>query len=1018
MTTKRAKMVAEPATLDSLIAAGARYQPLDTGPDPAALQPESSGYGRRILGDGGISLLKGAVAVPEAAVGLADLVSGGRVGRALEQGVDIGGVNLGFRPKMAQEALDSMLTPEQKAANRAVQEAQGFVDTTIAALRNPSTILHATVESLPVMLGGGVIGRALMAGAARTSPALAARLAAADAAPLVASPGAQTAAKYAPVLAGAGGEGVATMGSQAESIRQETPDGLLTGQQSALAAGSGFITGALSVLGGTVAAKLGIHDIDTLLVGKHSPEVTKGFTRRVLEGAVSEGLLEELPQSIQEQVAQNLALGKPLGEGVPQAAVLGMFSGGLMGAGGNVSSHGGAIRAEKVEPTGPVAAAVNAGIEDTAKAADAIGAAVRVQPMAAPVEPQPAAPAAHAMAEAPPVQPPVVDPVAEPISEPPVQPMADAMAVPDDAAARAQREADRPAAPVMEPNEGEKAYRSMDAASRALATAGSGHDLVRTTKGLVVRRVDADTGELVAPGTSTPIDSAELPGVEPAPPAAPDPAHLPDDTLNPKGEPFTHRGAAAIVMRKMGKEYTIAKVAGGFAVRKLTAAVSPVDEAAHAAAPLPEPTQAQKESPADASTSSEPGPAPMASANVTAAANDKPKSLSENEFQDSNAAAQPPMAANAEPDTLHYTMAGRAWRIKLTRHADGHITWGAQVSLGGQFSRVPGDKVPLPVAKKAHRFQQQAVANQTQASIAEQVPGTDGKSLSGNGSSLPVAAENNAEPPQESSTAAPRAAAQGAHKVGDMVKLTKPGINGPVNIAGRVQAVLPDGRLDIRSQNDGIFIKAPSELGHKAQGVATPAAAPTDDAPAPKPLKRPAAAQRAAEARAAAVADYFTPGNVVKSYGGHDRVLAFSPPDENGRWSVKVQAVRKEGDAWVNADAADPRRDFTRQHSTEPEAANLKAGPVLRAPAETVAAPSDTPAAAPDSAAEPAATRTDDVTTLTDEQIKSLEGQKIDIDIAIGDTGKQASMRMDAAEAVRDVRQRLDAAQKLRKCLT
>lgn len=91
---------------------------------------------------------------------------------------------------------------------------------------------------------------------------------------------------------------------------------------------------------------------------------------------------------------------------------------------------------------------------------------------------------------------------------------------------------------------------------------------------------------------------------------------------------------------------------------------------------------------------------------------------------------------------------------------------------------------------------------------------------------------------------------------------------------------------------------------------------------AAKPKSVPA---KIAEAEAAR-ADYFTPGNIVKSYGGHDRVIAYTAPDADGQWSVKVQAVRKEGDAWVN----EPN-EGERTHSTPPDARQLKAGPVQAA---------------------------------------------------------------------------------------
>ncbi len=54
---------------------------------------------------------------------------------------------------------------------------------------------------------------------------------------------------------------------------------------------------------------------------------------------------------------------------------------------------------------------------------------------------------------------------------------------------------------------------------------------------------------------------------------------------------------------------------------------------------------------------------------------------------------------------------------------------------------------------------------------------------------------------------------------------------------------------------------------------------------------------------------YFTPGHIVKSYGGLDRVVAF---DWNGgNWNVKVQAVKKDG-------SIDARWAYLRCHATAP----------------------------------------------------------------------------------------------------
>lgn len=257
--------------------------------------------------DIGVSALKGAIGVPEAAVGLADIVTGGRVGKALEND----GGAIGFRPKEAKAMLDEQYSEQQKQAFQEVQAARGLGDTFMAAVRNPSVVGHSVVESLPSMGAGGMLARGGLA----------------------------VAPKIGGVIAGALGEGVVGAGSSAEQIRQQTPDGLLTGQQAALAGATGVATTGFSMLGGKIAQKLGIADVDTMLSGAATyPAVRQGVVRSALEGAVSEGVLEELPQSVSEQVLQNLALGKPLDEGVDQAAVLGLLSGAAMGGGANAIS--------------------------------------------------------------------------------------------------------------------------------------------------------------------------------------------------------------------------------------------------------------------------------------------------------------------------------------------------------------------------------------------------------------------------------------------------------------------------------------------------------------------------------------------------------------------------------------------------------------------------------------------------------------------------------------------------------
>lgn len=259
-----------------------------------------------VLGDAAVTGLKGAIGVPEAAVGLADIATGGYAGKLAHD-------YLKFQPKEAKAFLDTLYSPAQQAAFDRYNQAHGVIDKAIAALSNPSVIAHNVLESAPGMLGGMGVGR--MAGA--VLPAY---------------------------VAGAIGEGVVQTGQAAEQSRQESPTGLISPRQSMHAIASGVTDTALSALSGKIAGRLGIADVDTMLVAGAGNQVARrGLVKQVIYGAAQEGLLEELPQSVQEQVHQNWADGKPWDEGVDDAAVMGTLAGVVMGGGANVlEGHGGA----------------------------------------------------------------------------------------------------------------------------------------------------------------------------------------------------------------------------------------------------------------------------------------------------------------------------------------------------------------------------------------------------------------------------------------------------------------------------------------------------------------------------------------------------------------------------------------------------------------------------------------------------------------------------------------------------
>jgi hypothetical protein len=248
------------------------------------------------LNDTLITGLKGAIAVPEMAIGLADIFTGGRTGKGAER--------VGFKPAEAKAILDSYKSEAQKAADAEVGQADGFFDTLKALKDNPSVIAMGGIESLPMMGAGGVIGRGITALAPKVSS----------------------------MVAGAIGEGAAGAGSAAENLRAQTEDGYLTGKQQIAAAGTGLALTGVSRLGGKVADELGIGDIDTLAAGGAQQVGNKGLIRKMGEGAVVEGTLEEAPQSALEKMLENYGLGKEITEGVGNASAVGFATGAPFGA--------------------------------------------------------------------------------------------------------------------------------------------------------------------------------------------------------------------------------------------------------------------------------------------------------------------------------------------------------------------------------------------------------------------------------------------------------------------------------------------------------------------------------------------------------------------------------------------------------------------------------------------------------------------------------------------------------------
>lgn len=111
------------------------------GSEPAP--PASRGI-KGTAQDVAATTVKAALAVPEAAVGVADLVTGGKAGKALE--------GVGVRFKEAREIAEGWHSDVTKAQKAEFQNAYGVAGKAAVVLSNPSLIAMAVGESLGAAL--------------------------------------------------------------------------------------------------------------------------------------------------------------------------------------------------------------------------------------------------------------------------------------------------------------------------------------------------------------------------------------------------------------------------------------------------------------------------------------------------------------------------------------------------------------------------------------------------------------------------------------------------------------------------------------------------------------------------------------------------------------------------------------------------------------------------------------------------------------------------------------------------
>lgn len=281
-----------------------------------------------LAGDLGTDLKRGVQQLPGIVTGLLDIPVAAVTGRRMvSEGYDEIGKLTGFQPsKWAEEARQEYSPQRQTAQAEIDQVWEDGTATEIAGayMSNPGYVAGKVVESLPQMAAGGLAGRAVL-GAARGAGLLAA--------PATAGQAARQAALGAGI-----GEGAVIAGGTMEQI----DDSVDARRAAAASLGAGVIGGALGGIGSRVAQRAGLIDAEGALAGgiQRSASEAPGLARRMTGGAITEGLLEELPQSVQEQMWQNWAEQNPLMEGAARAGVEGALAGSALGAGINVIPRG------------------------------------------------------------------------------------------------------------------------------------------------------------------------------------------------------------------------------------------------------------------------------------------------------------------------------------------------------------------------------------------------------------------------------------------------------------------------------------------------------------------------------------------------------------------------------------------------------------------------------------------------------------------------------------------------------
>ena len=290
-----------------------------------AIEREASALDR--VADFGVDIASAVPAIGRSAAGLANLPFA-PFGAAPFEGIES---TLGdFAEDIRERGFSDERLREEEAVRTAADGVEGFWNkagaSAGAVLENPAVAVGMLPEMLLGLKGAGALTKPLLKAAS-------------------------------PLTRAAVAEGTVTGGSMSADIGAQTDDET----RRLLGIPGGAITTAISLGGGSLITRMARSNINPIkrtgdFLNATDPDVflttgTRGavdakFLPRVAGGAVREGILEEAPQSAQEAMLTNLALGRDLGEGVAEAVGQGTAMGGLMGGAFNLPGNRSQVAAE------------------------------------------------------------------------------------------------------------------------------------------------------------------------------------------------------------------------------------------------------------------------------------------------------------------------------------------------------------------------------------------------------------------------------------------------------------------------------------------------------------------------------------------------------------------------------------------------------------------------------------------------------------------------------------------------